>query len=69
MNPQGFNIGINLGQAGGAGIADHLHVHVVPRWSGDTNFMTCLAETRVTPQDVNVTCRELRPMFEKMLRE
>ena len=68
LNPQGFNIGLNLGQAAGAGIVDHFHLHVVPRWNGDTNFMTCVAETRVTPEDVTVTCRQLKPMFEKMVR-
>ncbi len=69
MNPHAFNLGLNLGLAAGAGIIDHLHVHVVPRWTGDTNFMTCLAETRVTPQDVRVTCNELKPLFEKLLKE
>ena len=69
MNPHAFNLGLNLGQAAGAGIIEHLHVHVVPRWSGDTNFMTCLAETRVTPENVTETCAELKPLFEKMLKE
>lgn len=50
MKPQGFNIGVNLGPVAGAGVADHVHVHIVPRWSGDTNYMPVLAETRVLPQ-------------------
>lgn len=68
MKPEGFNVGINIGRAGGAGISEHLHMHIVPRWDGDTNFMTCLAETRVTPEDVTVTCEKLKSHFERLNR-
>ena len=63
--PHGLNMGINLGKPAGAGILDHLHMHVVPRWNGDTNFMTVVGETRVLPEELATTADRLRPIFEK----
>lgn len=66
FNPEGFNIGMNLGSAAGAGIAEHLHMHVVPRWNGDTNFMPLLSETKVISEHLAATRAKLLHGFEKL---
>jgi len=62
----GINLGVNLGKAAGAGVLDHLHVHVVPRWRGDTNFMTVVGEVRVLPEQLEASAARLRPIFERL---
>lgn len=69
LNPQGINVGLNLGQVAGAGIADHLHFHLVPRWEGDHNFMTVTADIRTIPQHIDHTFEMLLPDFQALLKK
>ncbi len=63
MGPQGFNFGANLGRVSGAGVDDHIHFHLVPRWNGDTNFMPVLADTKVISEDMRKTLKKLQKAF------
>ena len=62
-HPDGFNVGMNFGTVAGAGVADHYHLHIVPRWGGDSNFMTVTAQTRLVPEELDVTYDKLAPHF------
>jgi ATP adenylyltransferase len=63
-DPQGFNVGMNIGGVAGAGVADHIHLHVVPRWGGDNNYMSVVGGTRIIPEWLDQTYERLRPLFE-----
>jgi ATP adenylyltransferase len=68
MKPQGINLGMNLGKVSGAGVADHIHLHIVPRWQGDTNFMPILAETKIVSVGLSSTYRILKTEFDRLIR-
>ncbi len=66
MTPDGFNVGLNLGKVAGAGVEEHLHFHIVPRWFGDTNALTVFADVRVIPEHLQATFNNLKPHFDKI---
>jgi ATP adenylyltransferase len=67
--PHGINVGVNIGRAAGAGVVDHVHVHLLPRWYGDSSFISVVGDTRVIPEDLQHTARRLRPIFERLLAQ
>ena len=69
FKPDAFNLGVNQGRDAGAGIESHVHLHIVPRWNGDTNFMTVVGDTRVLPEDLASSAARLRPIFERLAAE
>lgn len=69
MHPDGYNLGMNLGRVSGAGVADHLHMHVVPRWNGDTNFMPVIADTKVISEALDKTYAKLKEAFDELIRD
>ena len=66
---EGINVGVNLGAPAGAGVEEHVHLHLVPRWNGDTNFMTVVGQTRVLPEEIQSTAARLRPIFERLAKQ
>ena len=69
LGPEGFNVGINMGKVAGAGVEDHIHFHIVPRWGGDTNYMTVFGEVRVIPEHIQKTYQKLLPLFNHLSRD
>ena len=68
-HPDGFNVGMNFGEVAGAGVADHYHLHIVPRWGGDSNFMTVTAQTRLVPEALDTTFDKLEPLFRTIAKD